>query len=337
MRADVAGARATLQLMAVVEAADSVREGCRLIGVHHSTFYEWRKKVAAVPSPELAFLPRDARRKAGPARLRLEAAVVAAALANPALGPRPLRDLVARTHDVGVGSESQVWRILRAHNLSTRADRYRVMAIARGLNDPLPVPDREWNRPQPGRLEAEVPGDLVQFDCFQVGRVKEARIGSPKRTGMVWQYTAIDVASSFVWSQLAVTAHNPSAQHTSALAHEVAKTLAAHEWDFTAVTTDRGNEFRDQRFGAVLDTYGIDHRYVKRPQTNGKVEQVHNTILEELWRPHFARHQPRTITPLRQALTEYLTYYNYERPHNGRWNQGTPPAHILIPNRRNQP
>ena len=182
-----------------------------------------------------------------------------------------------------------------------------------------------------------IAGDLVQIDCFHLGRVKEARIGQPKRPGVVWQYTAIDVASSFVWSTLAVTTHNPSAVHTSALAHQIALTLAGHQWAFTAVTTDRGNEFVDHRFRDTLADLGVDHRYVRRPQTNGKVEQVHNTILQELWKPHFARHEPRGITTLRHALNEYLWYYNYERPHHGKWNQGQPPATILIPNTGNQP
>lgn len=336
MRADVAGARYRLQLMAVVEAADTVREGCRLAGIHPSTYYDWRKRVAAAAVPAEAFLSKDTRRRIGPDRARLEAAVVAAALANPGMGPRPLRHLVAQTFP-RVGSASQVWRILRAHGLSRRPDRYKTMAIARGLTEPLPVPDRAWRTPTVGRLHADQPGDLVQLDCFQLGRVKEARIGSPKRTGMVWQYTAIDVASSFVWSQLAVTAHNPSATHTSALAHEVARTLATHQWTWTAATTDRGNEFVDHRFTDTLTELGVDHRYVTRPQTNGKVEQVHDTFLQDLWMPYFARHEPRGITALRQALNEQLWYYNHQRPHHGRWNQGQPPATILTPNRSNQP
>jgi transposase InsO family protein len=335
MRADVAGGRYRLQLMAIVERADTVREGCRLVGIHHSTYYDWKKRVEAAVVPEEAFLPKDARRRVGPDRARLEAAVVAAALANPSLGPAQVRDRVVGLFSE-VGSPSQVWRILRAHGLSRAPDRYRMMAIARGLAEPT-VPDRQWREPQVGVLDADVPGDLVQVDCFEVGRVKEARVGNPKRPGVVWQYTAIDVASSFVWSQLAVTAHNPSAVHTSALAHEIAKDLATHEWAFRAVTTDRGNEFVDHRFTSTLQSLGVDHRYVFRPQTNGKAEQVHNTLLRELWMPLFARYEPRGITHLRQALTEYLTYYNYERPHRGKWNQGQTPATILIPNHRNQP
>ncbi len=337
MRADVAGARYRLQLMAIVEAADTIREGCRLVGVHHSTYYEWKKRVEAAVAPEVAFLPQDMRRRVGPDRARLESTVIAAALAYPSLGPRQLRARVV-AYDPTVGSASQVWRILKAHGLSTAAARYRVMAIARGIADPAPFPPREWRHPSPPQvLNAHRPGDLIQMDCFQIGRVKEARVGVPKRAGMVWQYTAIDVASSFVWSQLAVTAHNPSAVHTSALAHQVAVTLATHEWEFTALTTDRGNEFVAHQFTDTLHHLGVEHRYVTRPQTNGKVEQVHNTFLQDLWKPLFARYQPRGITHLREALTEHLWYYNHQRPHHGKWNQGKPPATILTPNTRNQP
>lgn len=336
MRADVAGVKYRLQLMAVIEGASSIREGCRLAGVHPSTYYEWRKRLALAPDPLVAFLPRDRRRSWGPDRARLESVVLAVALANPGLGPRRVRDEVARL-DPTVGSASQVWRILHAHGLSRAAARYRTMSIARGLADPMPFPDRAWRVTDTNHLVAERPGELVQFDCFQIGRIKEARIGAAKAPGMVWQYTAIDVASSFVWSQVAATIHNPSAVHTSALAHEVARHLARHEWTFTAATTDRGNEFIDHRFTTTLADLGVEHRFVRRPQTNGKVEQVHNTILRELWTPHFARHEPRTIGTLRDALTEYLWYYNHERAHHGRWNQGTPPATILTPNHANQP
>lgn len=336
MRADVAGGRYRLQLMMVVERADTIREGCRLAGIHPSTYYDWRKRVAVAGSPEEAFLPRDSRRRIGPDRVRLESVVIAAALANPSLGPVAVRDRLA-VQGVAIGSSSMVWRILKAHGLSRAPERYRLMAAARGWADPEPFPEREWRADQPGKLDADIPGDLVQVDCFHVGRVKEARIGVPKRPGVVWQYTAIDVASSFVWSQVATTAHNPSAIHTSALAFRVADELAVNQWPFTAVTTDRGKEFVDHRFGDALSKLGVEHRYVKRPQSNGKVEQVHNTILREFWKPYFARHEPTSIGRLREALEQYLWYYNYERPHRGRWNQGKIPSQILIPNIGNQP
>ena len=338
MRADVAGARYRLQLMAIVESASSIREGCRLVGIHHSTSYDWVKRVNAAVAPEEAFMPKDVRRRIGPRRVKLESTVVAVALANPGLGPRQLRGLVAAI-DPKVGSSSQVWRILKAHGLSRAPDRYRTMAIARGLAEPAAFPDREWRTDTPQHLDAEIPGDLVQFDCFQLGRVKEARIGNPKRPGVVWQYTAIDVASSYVWADIATTRHAPSKIHTTALVHRVAQDLAEWGWKLSTVTTDSGNEFRNQLFTDTVESLQAQHRRIRagRPQSNGKVEQVQNTILQECWMPTFVGYTEPAITTARQDLTDYLNIYNNQRPHWGKWNQGKTPSQIITPNTTNMP
>jgi hypothetical protein len=49
-------------------------------------------------------------------------------------------------------------------------------------------------------------------------------VGRPSGTkGRVWQYTAIDVYSSYTWATVHVTPVNPTARHTSALVHLVAQ------------------------------------------------------------------------------------------------------------------
>jgi transposase InsO family protein len=242
---------------------------------------------------------------------------------------------------VVVGSSSQVWRILKAHCLNTRVLRYRTMAVARGLNEadqsPLVLPPRSKRRT--GRLAADKPGDLVQLDCFHIGRLKETRLGVAKKPGVVWQYTAIDVASSFTWAQLHATAHNPSGLHTTALALRVAEDPARWGWQWRRASTDRGNEFVDHRFGDTLGELGVAHRFIApgRPQSNGKVEQVQNTILQECWMPAFVTYTEPSITGLRHDLAEFLDDYNNERPHGGKWNNGKPPADIIIPNHGNTP
>ena len=45
MRADQLIGNHRMRLMAVVEAAPSVREGCRRAGIHHSTYYLWLKRL----------------------------------------------------------------------------------------------------------------------------------------------------------------------------------------------------------------------------------------------------------------------------------------------------
>ena len=177
------------------------------------------------------------------------------------------------------------------------------------------------------------------MDCFHIGRLKESRIGVNKIGATVWQYTAIDVASSFTWAQLHTTAHNPSGVHTTALAMRVADDLARWGWATTQISTDNGKEFINQTFGGRLDTAGIEHRRIRagRPQSNGKVEQVQNTILQECWKPAFIGYVEPSISGLRQDLQQFLDYYNYQRPHGGKWNNGQPPTNIIHPNNGNTP
>lgn len=327
-----------MRLLAVIAAAPSIREGCRRAGIHHSTYYEWMNQLTEHGVEGLTSRWGRTRRRS-PARIRLEAEVVALALANPPWGPERLFDEL-HVRGVKPGSPSQVWRILKAHQLNTRRLRYRLLAVTRGFTgahhlEPAPGRSKPWI----GTLKAEKPGDLVQFDCFHLGRLKEARLGVAKKPGVVWQYTAIDVASSFTWAQLHTTAHNPAGIHTTALAYQVASDLAQWGWHWDATTTDRGNEFVDHRFGEALAELGVEHRLIHpgRPQTNGKVEQVQNTILQECWKPTFVTYKEPSITGLRQDLEEFLTYYNYHRTHRGKWNQGKPPAKIIIPNTGNMP
>jgi hypothetical protein len=88
-------------------------------------------------------------------------------------------------------------------------------------------------RPEPAERHLDVsrPGELVQMDCFYVGLLSGTR-------GVVWQYTAVDAYSSYLWAELHVTARNPSARFTSQLAHRVAADLRARGWALEAVSTD---------------------------------------------------------------------------------------------------
>lgn len=335
MRADSAAGWFKMRLMAGIEGAPSIREGCRRARIHPSTYYRWRQQVAA-HGPE-AFTPRDLRRSVSPGRRRLEAEVVAFALANPPWGPRRLFSELDQ-RGIPIGSVSQVWRILTAHGVNTRERRYAVITTARGLTHPdQGVLSGARGRPYVGTLQAEEPGDLVQMDCFHLGRLKGAKTREGQAT--VWQYTAIDVASSFVWAQTHTTNHAPSKVHTTALVHQVAADLAAWGWKLDTISTDSGNEFRNTLFTDTVTSLGATHRFIRagRPQSNGKVEQVQSTILEECWKPTFVGYRDPTPSSATADLADYLTYYNHQRPHWGKWNNGKPPAHIITPNTGNMP
>ncbi len=76
------------------------------------------------------------------------------------------------------------------------------------------------NRSLSGTWRLRIPA-MVQFDYFQIGRLHGT-------SGVAWQYTAIDVASSYTWAEIWITPKNPSLRWTSVLAQRVAAELAEH-------------------------------------------------------------------------------------------------------------
>jgi hypothetical protein len=160
-----------------------------------------------------------------------------------------------------------------------------------------------------------------------------SKVGRLKGTeGDVWQLTAIDVHSSFGWAELiACPTGNPSAKQTSRFARRIAKCLSAAGWRLERVLSDNGNEFRGSPFTATLAKLKARHTFIRSgpPQTNGHVERLHRTILEECWRPAFARYLYVRFTGLRRDLDHYLHNYNHDRVHHGRHTHGRIPADIV--------
>jgi len=306
--------------IALAQELGSVRAACRAMGIHHSTFYRWKKQAERFGLEMLR--PRERRQPRLPNATSpiVEQRVVAFALGHPGFGPQRIAAELARPRWGGIRlSHNGVWRVLRRHGLNTRAKR---LGLVAGYAAP-PEPTRP--QPPPERhLEVTTPGELVQFDCFHVGRLSGTR-------GTVWQYTAIDVASAYTWAELHVTPRNPSAKWTSLLARRVASELSARGWKLESVMSDNGSEFRSRAFGQTVASLGAKQRFIHagRPQTNGCVERVQGTILEECWKPAFARHLIPKQTGLRRDLVRYLEYYNTDRAHTGRWTRGRTPESVL--------
>jgi transposase InsO family protein len=76
----------------------------------------------------------------------------------------------------------------------------------------------------------------------------------------------------------------------------------------------------------------IDHTRTnaRSPQTNGICERFHKTILEEFYRVAFRKKIYRTIEEMQTDLDIWLTYYNRERTHQGRWCYGKTPIQTFI-------
>ena len=313
--------RTRLRLFALAKEMGSVRAACRMLGVHHSTYYRWQRQLVRYGTEILR--PRERRQPRMPNAISpmVEQRILALALANPGWGPNRLSLELGRLKWGGLKvSPNGVWRALRRHGLSTRAKR---LGLVAGYAAP---PEPEPRAPLPVlHIKADRPGHRVQMDCFYIGRLSGTQ-------GVVWQYTAIDVASSYTWAELHLTPKNPSAHWTSGLARRVAEELAGRGWRLEAVTTDNASEFRSQEFNAVLDALEVQHIYIRagRPTSNGCVERVQQTLLEECWKPAFARYLTPKYTGLRRDLERELHVYNTDRAHQGRRTQGRTPEQALM-------
>jgi transposase InsO family protein len=97
------------------------------------------------------------------------------------------------------------------------------------------------------------------------------------------------------------------------------------------VITDNGSEFRSRVFTTALERRTVEQRRIRagRPTSNGHVERLQQTILEECWRPAFARSLVPKQTALAKDLEQYLGYYNYDRAHTGRLTNGRIPGEIV--------
>jgi transposase InsO family protein len=257
----------------------------------------------------------------------VEQRIVAFCLGHPGLGRRRVAARLARPEWGGLQvSPNGVYKTLCRHGLNTRAKRLALVAGYRAPYEPPRDPE-----PEP-HVESGRPGELVGIDCFFVGRLHGTK-------GPVWQITAIDTYSSFAWADLVVCpSAGPTVEQTSALARRVAAELQAAGWQLERVLSDNGNEFGRQAFGSRLPA-AVCHTQIRsgRPQTNGHVERLHRTILEECWRPAFARFLQVRYLGLKRQLEHYLHDYNYDREHHGRITNGQRPADLVYGARKMEP
>ena len=255
----------------------------------------------------------------------LEQRIIAFALARPGLGPRRISsELSAREGERGRDPD------LRARRLAG--------AAALQPQHPLEAPGA--CRP-PRRALRAAPADRPGRAPHRRGGARRRRcrwIASssaayPAAKGSVWQYTAADVASGFVWAELHSADRNPRARHTAELVHRVARELKAAGWKL-----GRG----DHRQWLGIRLAGV-RPGTRRPKTlasggsrPGARTQTaassgpSSTIFEECWRPAFAILLAPKITALRRDLDEYLDEFNFDRAHNGRLTQGRIPGDIVF-------
>ncbi len=173
------------------------------------------------------------------------------------------------------------------------------------------------------RYERSRPGELVHVDVKKLGKIPpggghkihgRAATSSGgrrnRRIGYAYLHTAIDDYSRVAYTEVLA---DESGRSTAAFWRRAVAWFAARGVVIERVLTDNHFSYRGLLFNAALAETGVAHRYCRpyRPQTNGKVERFHRTMLEE-WayvRPY------RWESERTAALARWLHRYNHHRVH----------------------
>jgi transposase InsO family protein len=288
-----------LRLFTLAEELGNVSQACRRMGVSRQTYYRLEHQTKRWGIEALRVRERRRPRQPNEIGPHLQQRIVAFSLAHPGMGPRRISAELAREKWGGLRvSEHGVGRVLCRVGLNTRTKRLALIARHRDPTSALP-----HRRHQSATSTPQSPASSCRSIAFFIGRLSGSK-------GSVWQYTAIDVASAYAWAELHSSERNPRSRHCQSLLHRLAHELAQAGWKLKTVSTDNGSEFVSAEFRHAVERHGAHQRRIKagRPTSNGCVERVQQTILQECWRPSFARSLVPKTTALRRDLDEYLAY-----------------------------
>jgi transposase InsO family protein len=194
----------------------------------------------------------------------------------------------------------------------------------------------------PNRYERRHPGELVHVDIKKLARISirgagHRMLGLPARgsqyakriegrmtrlTGYEYLHVIIDDHSRLAYAELL---DDLTAASAVAFLRRAVAWYAERGVNVQAVMSDNGSCYTADRYRSALAELGLRHLRTRpyRPRTNGKVERMIQTLLNEwAYARIYGSNEERT-----SALAPYLDRYNYRRRHGSLGHQ--PPASRL--------
>ena len=193
------------------------------------------------------------------------------------------------------------------------------MLCRRGLNRLawLDRPSGQLIR-RPQRYEHARPGDLLHIDVKKLGRMPagggwrvHGRGQAPRsRAGYAFIHSAVDDHSRLAYSEILADERAVSAAAFLGRARDWFAELGI---EVRTVLTDNGGAYKSHLFSAACSAAGVRAKRTRpyRPQTNGKVERFHRTLLEEWAYVRVYRSEAERAA----ALGPWLHRYNHHRCH----------------------
>lgn len=309
----------------------NISEACRRLGVSRQHYYDIKKTIEEEGLDGLLEQSRRAPRIGNRVPIEIERKVLDYSLQYPTHGQtRTANELKLQGIMVSAGGIRSIW--LR-HNLQIKNLRLKRLEAWAAENTnvltesqvkALEEAKEEWE--VYGEVESPHPAFLVAQDTCYIGTIKGV--------GRIYQQTGIDTHSNIGFAKL----YTERTALTAAdfLNDKVFPFFDEQGMSVLRILTDNGVEYCGRQdvhaYELFLHLNGIEHTRtrIRRPQTNGSVERLNQTIQDEFYSVAFRKKLYRSVGEIQVDLDEFMMYYNTQRTNQGRYCQGRTPMQTLL-------